>query len=228
MQPIATIESIQVGAPRTYRHPGTDDRPDVEWQTSFFRVPSPERRWLHTTHLDGNAQADTENHGQPSKAVLLYDGGHYARWRERPGLHAIGPGGMAENLTLAGLSETSACIGDVYQIGEARIEVTGPRYPCYKIGRRWGVRGLELDVAATGRTGWYCQVLTEGWLAPGATLSLVDRPFPAVTVALVNDLGHGRNRDHAAAVMAAACPSLPEFWRGLVLRRTSGEPDDEA
>ena len=42
------------------------------------------------------------------------------------------------------------------------------------------------------------------------------------TVAVVNDFGHGRNRDIAAAKEVAACPLLPEVWQRLVLQRAMG------
>ena len=134
----------------------------------------------------------------------------------------MGPGGFGENLTMQGLSETSACIGDIYGLGEAEIQVTGPRYPCWKIERRWGIDGLTARVAQTGRTGWYCRVVREGTIEPGAPVTLIERPFPRWTIALTNDFGHGRNRDRQTAQSLAACPLLHEWWRELVLRRALG------
>jgi hypothetical protein len=51
---------------------------------------------------------------------------------------------------------------------------------------------------------------------------LVDRPYPQWTVALLNDFGHGRNRDVATAKAFAACPLLNEFWQELIVRRAQG------
>lgn len=220
MQQIATIETVQVGRPQRYPLPARNGR-QRSWQTSFFRLPSGERRWLFTTHLEGNEQADKKHHGSLNQAVLLYAAAHYPHWRAELALPEIGPGGFGENLTVAGMTEETACIGDIYAIGEARIQVTGPRYPCTKISRRWGVRGLTQRVAKSGRTGWYCRVLQEGWVEPDAPLLLVDRPFPRFTIALVNDFAHGRNRDVAAAEELAACPLLEAWWGELVVRRTT-------
>lgn len=222
MRQIATLRSVQVGTPRRYPNPEADAGTERTWQTSFVRTPSHERRWLYTTHLDGNAQADTKNHGKPSQAVLLYAASHYPAWREELGRPEIGPGGFAENFTIQGLTEAAACVGDIYEIGEAKIQVTGARFPCYKIERRWGIAGLTAKVAATGRTGWYCQVLWEGWIEPGLPLLLVDRPYPDHTIALLNDFGHGRNHDVAPAERIADCPLLPDFWQRLVVRRAQG------
>lgn len=212
----ATIVSVQVGVPTRLE----DGR--RRWETSFVRRPSPERRRLFFTHLEGNVQADTKNHGQPGQAVLVYAAAHYPAWREELGRPEIGPGGFGENVTVEGLTEASVCIGDIFAVGEALIQVTGPRYPCAKIGRRWGVKGLTERVAATGRTGWYCRVVREGLVEPGIPMDLVDRPHPDVSVALVNDFGHGRNRDVAAAGRIAGCPLLPEWWQRLVVVRARG------
>ncbi len=215
MERIGTVEAVQVGSPQRYVLAGEAGR---SWESSFVRVPSGESRWLFMTHLAGNEQADKQNHGKPSQAVLLYAAAHYPRWREELGRPELGPGGFAENLTVAGLDEGTACIGDLYAIGAARIRVTGPRYPCTKIERRWDEPGLTARVAATGRTGWYCATEAEGAIAPGAAVALVERPYPRWTVALVNDFGHGRNGDAALARELAGCPLLSEFWRGLVVR----------
>jgi MOSC domain-containing protein YiiM len=220
---IAVLASIQVGTPHRYGVEGAPQAIDRAWTTSFFREPSPVKRWLFTTHLEGNAQADTRNHGRPDQAVLLYAEAHYALWRAELGRPELGPGGFGENFTMAGLIEETACIGDTYGIGEARVQVSGPRYPCWKIERRWRLPGLTDRVAATGRTGWYCRVLREGEVAPGMPVTLLDRPYPAFTVALVNDFGHCRGGDETVARALAACPLLNEWWRDLVLRRAGDE-----
>ena len=112
-------------------------------ETSFFRVPSPKPRWLYTTHLEGNAQADTRNHGRPSQVVLLYAAVHYPIWQAELGRPDIGPGAFGEELHKSGLSEETVCVGDIYHVGAARIQVIGPRYPCWKISVPLGQRGAD-------------------------------------------------------------------------------------
>lgn len=218
MQQIGSLASMQVGVPHRYGTPGATVPAERAWRTSFYRAPSTEPRWLFTTHLDGNRQADTKHHGRLDQAVLLYAAAHYPLWRAELDLPALGPGGFGENFTVADLSEATACIGDVYRIGDAAIQVTGPRYPCWKIERRWGLPGLTARVAATGRTGWYCRVVNEGLVGPGTSLLLAERPYPRWTVALVNEYAHGRATDRSVAAELAACPALHEFWQTLILR----------
>ena len=168
----AMIVSIQVGVPTRLE----DER--GRWETSFVREPSPERRRLFFTHLEGNIQADTANHGKPGQAVLVYAAAHYPAWREELGRPEIGPGGFGENFTVDGLSEATVCIGDTFTVGDARIQVTGPRYPCTKIGRRWGTPTLTSRVAETGRTGWYCRVVREGSIEPVSRWIWSTGPIP--------------------------------------------------
>ncbi len=223
MTQVGVLQTIQVGTPQRYGTVGRRDRMGRPWETSFFRTPSEYPRWLYTTHLDGSAQSDTKNHGRPFQAVLLYAAAHYPLWQEELGLDEIGPGGFGENFTVEELSETTACIGDTYAIGEAQIQVTMPRYPCWKIERRWDRVGLTNRVAETGRTGWYCRVLREGLIEPGKPILLVERPYPQWTVALANDFAYGRNRDVRMALLMAACPLLADFWPELVVRGAFGK-----
>ena len=227
MQQIATLQSLQVGMPQVYGVEGSRAPMERRWETSFFRVPSAQSRWLHTTHLEGNAQADTQNHGQPGQAVLLYSGAHYPLWREELHVPEIGPGGFGENFTLDGIDESTACVADIYALGEARIQVVGPRYPCWKIARRWHIVDLTKRVAATGRTGWYCRVLHEGLIEPGMPVYLAERPYPRWTMKLINDFAHGQNNDVALARELASCPDLEAWWQELIMRRVLGQDRDE-
>ena len=219
VEEVGVLQTVQVGVPHRYTIAEGQGEAARQWRTSFFRAPSAEPRWLYTTHLDGNKQADLKHHGSLSQAVLLYAAAHYPLWQVELDMPEIGPGGFGENFSVAGLSEEMACIGDIYAIGEARIQVTEPRYPCWKIERRWNRPGLTARAAETGRTGWYCRVLQEGMIEPGMSLLLVERPYPQWTVALVNDFAHSRNNDVETARSLADCPILRDMWRELILKR---------
>lgn len=215
---IGVLQSVQVGTPQRYGISKAENPMERRWQTSFFRASSPQPRWLYTTHLDGNEQADLKNHGTLDQAVLLYAASHYPLWQAELEREDIGPGGFGENFTIDGLSEETACIGDIYALGDAQIQVTGPRYPCWKIERRWGIAGLTARVAESGRTGWYCRVLHEGMIEPDMPVTLIERPYPEWTMALINDFAHGCNKDVEKAKALASCPLLEEFWQELVVR----------
>ena len=223
MKQVGVLQSVQVGTPHKYGSPGNRKRMERPWQTSFFRTPTAQPHWLFTTHLEGNAQADTKNHGQLNQAVLFYAAAHYPLWQQELNRPEMSSGGFGENFTVSELSEESVCIGDIYAIGETRVRITTPRYPCWKIERRWNMAGLTTRVAETGRTGWYCCVIREGMVEPGLPILLVERPYPEWTIALTNDFAHGRNKDVAKAQALAQCPILTSFWPQLIVEGAMDE-----
>src|SRR5262245_26302734 len=115
---------------------------------------------LTETNLEGDGQADSKEsrfggqvHGGPDQAVYAFPAEHYARFEatlERP----VGPGFVGENLTVRGATETEVRIGDVWEWGEARLQVSGPRSPCYKLGIRMGRQALRRWVRDAGLVGW--------------------------------------------------------------------------
>src|SRR4051812_15965915 len=107
-----TLLSIQVGQPTEYGRPGADDPHDHPWTTAFFKTPISGPVFVSRTHISGDRQADTENHGGVDKAVLAYAASHYDLWRSELARDDLPYGGFGENLTIAGLTEESVCIGD--------------------------------------------------------------------------------------------------------------------
>ena len=112
--------------------------------------------------LEGDWQADLRSHGGLNKAVYAYPLEHYARWSEELGRDNLRPGQFGENLTVEGLTEDAARLGDVFRVGGALLQVTQPRYPCFKLGIKMGDPLFPRRFLASGRTGFYLRVLEEG------------------------------------------------------------------
>ncbi len=195
------------------------DRP---WVTAAFKEPVEGPVWLGTTNLVGDGQANLQVHGGPDKAVLAYAADHYPVWRTELGLSNLRNGGFAENFTVAGLTEQTVAIGDIYAIGDARVQVSEPRQPCWKNSRRWRIRDLSLRIQNSGRTGWYFRVLNEGNVQKGLSLVLQERPFPQWTVSHANDIMHRRCGDRDLAGQLAACPALGTSWKKTLSARAMG------
>lgn len=220
---VGILKTIQVGTPKKYGTPGATALMERPWKSSFFRTPSDQPRWLYTTHLEGNEQAHKGDHGSLDQAILMYAAAHYPLWQQELERPEMGPGGFAENFTVEGLTEETVAIGDIYAIGEAQIQVTGPRYPCMNISRRWHQQDLMDRASKTGRTGWYCGVVHEGRVEPGLPIMLVERPYPECTVGKINAFAHGRNKDIEQAKVLALCPLLNIWWRKLIMRIVESE-----
>ncbi len=176
--------------------------------------------------LAGDEQGNRKVHGGPDKAVLVYPFGHYAAWREA-GID-VPEGGLFENITLDGPTEADVRLGDVWQLGTARVQVTQPRRPCRTIADRWGRPGLAREVQEEGRTGFYLRVLDEGVVAAGDTMVLLERPAGAVSAAEVSRVMNLDRRDQAGIEALLAAPELPEAWRSTLTRRLAGALEDDS
>ncbi len=205
------VTSIQTALPQDLGDPAAVDPMDRPWRTAFAKRPVAGPVRVDPETIVGDGVADRKNHGGRDKAVLGYAAAHYPEWQALLGPTATA-GGFGENLTLAGHAEADVCVGDVYEIGDGGVvlEVSQPRQPCWKIGRRWRRADVLARVTATGRTGWYFRVVRVGSATAGDVVRLVDRPFPALTVAALNDMMYGRR---PVAVEAVDCAALAAGWR---------------
>lgn len=212
--------SLQIGKPAEHTSQIADGK-DAEWTSSIWREAVLGRVLLGRTDLAGNAQADLKNHGGPDKAVCCYSAEHYPDWRKALGLSEaeFGYGAFGENFTLTGLTEDAVCLGDIYTVGTAKVQVSQPRMPCWKVGRRWGREGLPGEMTATGRTGFYLRVLEEGEVGAGNTLTLEERPLPDCAVARLNDAMYVQKSDAELAEQLSRLPLLAEAWRRPFRRR---------
>lgn len=217
----AALISIQVGLPRTIHPAETDDPRNDSWITGFFKTPVQGRIWLSRENLEGDGQADLHNHGGVDKAINAYPHEHYTYWKETLARQNLDLGAFGENFTISGILESDVCIGDVFHIGEARIQVSQPRQPCWKLSRRWRLKDFALRVQDTGRTGWYFRVLTEGFVEAGTPLVLTERPHPQWTVAVANSIMHHRTSDMEAARSLMECDSLAVRWKHTLAKRVA-------
>ena len=104
---------------------------------------------------------------------------------DTPGDDSVPLGLFGENFSTTGMSEKTVCIGDLYRVGEALLEVAGPRQPCGKLGYRVGDPEVAERMQEEGSTGWYYRVIEPGLIEAGQTLDLVERPRPEWTVASI-------------------------------------------
>jgi len=159
--------------------------PPENQPTGIFKRARFDPLWLGHEGLAGDAQADRRVHGGPEKALHQYPVAHYAQLAAAfPAAAAqLVPGSIGENLSVAGWDENNVCIGDVFRLGDARIQVSQPRSPCWKIDRRYGVVGMTQLIGSQGLTGWYFRVLEEGEVGAGCAFELIERAVAAVSVA---------------------------------------------
>jgi MOSC domain-containing protein YiiM len=199
------VTSVQVGREQALPWRG------AEVATAIVKTPVPGSVAAHTDGLEGDEQVDRPIHGGPDKAICCYPGEHYARWARLIGREPD-PGGFGENLTLAGVSERDVRIGEVFDIGTARVQVSQPRAPCFKLAMRWDCKELPAMMASEGTSGWHLRVLHEGVITAGDELRPVETGDGA-TVAEVMRVTYGDGRDDAEAIRRVlALDELAEAW----------------
>jgi MOSC domain-containing protein YiiM len=173
---------------------------------------------LGTLNLDGDRQADLSVHGGRDKAVYAYPVEHLPRWNDELGTD-FGPGTFGENLTTAGWLEDEVRIGDVWAWGEARLQVSQPRSPCYKLAAVTGRPDLLKRLVHTGRTGWYLRVLQSATVPVTGPIQVIERHPAGISVLLAHraSLPGALNRGDVEAVTRA--DALAVDWRHWVLHQ---------
>jgi MOSC domain-containing protein YiiM len=133
--------------------------------------------------LAGDEQADPSVHGGLSKAVYAYPVEHYPFWqtvRAQAQLaawdEALPHGFLGENLTVEGLLETEAFIGDVLRFPECQLAVSEPRFPCFKLNAVMGFAHAIRLMQQSAWCGFYLSVREPGRLRAGETFELVPGP----------------------------------------------------
>lgn len=205
----ATILSLQVGKPAEH---GADHISDKPWQSGIFKTAVSGRVWLDPLNLVGDGQDDLKNHGGLFRAVLAYSADHYPKWREALGVD-MQYGAFGENFTVSEVDEKTVCLGDVIAVGEARLQVSQPRLPCWKLARRNGIKELADYVDKLNRGGWYHRVLRTGYVEAGNSYEILERPYPEFTIARVVDLMHEREINPDAWRQLGSIEALTLRWR---------------
>ncbi|HTT99884.1 MAG TPA: MOSC domain-containing protein [Rhizomicrobium sp.] len=162
--------------------------------------------------INGDEQADLTVHGGIDKAVYAYPSENWPWWTREKGI-ACGPATFGENLTLEGADENNVSIGDRFRWGDAVLEVSQPRAPCYKLGMYTGRPDAPQLMTLSARCGWYLRVVAEGHVPiSAAALTRVSQSgAPSVFETFVALFGRRIGID--AQLRARDTPQLAESWR---------------
>jgi MOSC domain-containing protein YiiM len=206
----AKLVSVNVGMPRTVVRGGRTVR------TAIWKRPVTGRVEVRGVNLDGDGQADRSVHGGVDKAVYAYAQEDYDWWAVELGTETLEPGTFGENLTVVGIDLGGAEVGERWRVGAALLEVSEPRFPCFKLGIRMGDARFLRRFAAARRPGSYLRILEEGDLGVGDPIEVVDRPGHGVTIGLFTEAFLG-DRGRLDELLAA--DALSETWRRWIHQR---------
>lgn len=174
------------------------------------------------TGLFDDEQGDRKHHGGPEKAIHHYAIDHYPTWRAEIPVAApclAQAGAFGENISTTGLTEADVCVGDIYRLGTATVQVSQARQPCWRLNERFGLPTMARRVQESGRTGWYYRVLEVGQVAAGDTLELLERPAAEWPLERILHVLYRETPGTDSLRELARLTPLTESWRSLAQRR---------
>jgi MOSC domain-containing protein YiiM len=196
---------------------------DRLWESAIFKEEKKGEIQVSASGLAGDDRDDTTNDGSLDHVLFCYPIKHYTYWQNKYEREDITIGGMGENFAVLEMDEFSVCIGDLYQVGRATIQVSAPSLPTWRQARRFQEMNLAYDMQQTGRTGWHCRVIKEGQVWEDCPIELIERPHPHWSVQAANEIMHLNKADLRAADDLADCIDLSARWRKLLKNRLYGK-----
>lgn len=200
------IESLNIGLPKQERFYGR------ELLTGICKVPVSGPLLLKRLGFEGDGVGDLNHHGGPDKAVCVYSTDHYPYWQETMGMK-LPVAAFGENLSVANLREEDICIGDIFELGTALVQVSQPRQPCKTLAARYGRDDMIRLVVDSGYTGFYLRVLGEGQVEKGNMLILREGNPLRISIAFANYIYHHDNRNCEAINTILEVPTLSGSWQ---------------
>ena len=185
---------------------------------------------LTTKGIVGDEQAEKNIHGGPDRALCHYPREHYSHWITTfPELASLfcAPA-FGENLSTVGLTEEHVFIGDIFCWGDALIQVTQPRSPCFKLNFHFSISDMASQMQASGRVGWLYRVIAPGKVSTEAPLKLVSR-VSEVSVYEAGAIAWYQPFDDEQYHRLLSAAGLSASWtRTLQRRRISGKIEDSS
>lgn len=182
-------------------------------RTGIFKRPVSGRVQVRTLNLEGDRQLDTKAHGGIHRAVYVYTQENYAHWQRELGRDDFQVPQFGENLTVSGMLEDAVHVGDVFRIGTARVQVTQPRVPCFRLGIRMEDPAFPKRFLQSCRVGFYLRVLEEGDVGAGDAIELERADPQRMTVREICHLYYFDPGNTADRQRALRIESLSPGWR---------------
>lgn len=163
--------------------------------------------YLTRDGFEGDGQGNLTYHGGRDRTACVYVAERYTWWKVEEDCD-LPFGAFSENLTISGATEDVVCIGDIFRVGDALVQVSLPSDPCRTIDRISGVPGLRTRARDSGACGFHMWTLREGLVPKGRRFTLEERHPEGITAAVALALYHGRSRDAAIAARLQRMPEL--------------------
>ena len=177
-------------------------------QSAINKRPFEGDMWLSKLGFVDDEQA-YKDHGGPDKAVCWFSKSNYDMYKDD--LEKLPDYAMfGENLTIKNLDENEVYFGNQYRLGEAIIEVSEIREPCWKIQAKYGLPNLVKRMSKSGKTGFYCRVIKEGFVSQNQHLELIKEADPKTQLSVqeLNDIYYNDRKNTKRISQALKNPYL--------------------
>ena len=201
------IISTNIGKPTTFMWNGKEET------TGIYKRPIKKPLFLTKNDVVGDEVSNRLNHGGYYKACYVFSAEQYPYWKNLYPDLEWDWGMFGENLTVEGFDEGSVFVGDIYQVGEALVQVSQYREPCYKFGHKFGTQKVLKQFINHGFGGTYLSILEEGTVGVNDEFELVERPETTMTVAELFQLVHAKEKDQRLLHIASKSKFIPKKKR---------------
>ena len=203
------VLSVNIGEPK-----------EITWKgktslSGIHKYPVEGKIFVSSTNIEGDGQGNLKVHGGVDKAVYVYPNEHYEYWKEQFSEIEIEKGMFGENLTIEGLDEFEASVGDKFIIGDIIVEVSEPRFPCVTLAARFGTADIVKPFLHSFKSGFYLRVLKEGFIQAGDPITLHEKSSERFSIADFVKLYINRDNEELKE-KALANNAVSERWKDKI------------
>ncbi|WP_127717987.1 MOSC domain-containing protein [Halobacteriovorax sp. HLS] len=204
-----TINALYIGKPQQFKKPGL--------KSSINRQEVSEIK-ISNKLLIGDEVSNKKYHGGANRVLHFYPIEHYQYFQEIYSGTLFIPGSIGENISTKGLNELNVNIGDIYQVGNIKCQITEPRFPCGIIDLQFEIKSLHKEALFARKLGWFSNVLEDGTITTKDKITLLDRPYPKLSLDRVINALNEDNQEKVLEEMIKN-PILSASWKNKALKK---------
>lgn len=181
--------------------------------TGIYKTPTNLPIFLGKTDVDKDEVTDRKYHGGEFKACYIFSEKHYDYWKNLYPNLDWNWGMFGENLTISNFDESEVFVGSIYKIGEALVQITQPREPCFKLGVKFGNQNILKAFIDHGFPGTYIRILKEGFVKTGDYMVLEEEATNSLTISEMYNLLYAKEKDQNLLKLVIKNDALPQKKR---------------
>ncbi|WP_147532857.1 MOSC domain-containing protein [Bacillus marasmi] len=195
--------------------PKTRTYNSAEYHSGIWKESATEF-YVEKNIISGDDVANHDYHGGKDRVVCFYPYEHYTYWEKEFGLE-LTQSAFGENVTATNMKEDQVFIGDIFQMGDAILQVSQGRYPCATINIRNENPRLLKKIIETGYTGYFFRVMKEGRITTESQITKLSSLPNAISVAEIHQLYFHEKAPTSEAIQKILdVPELAGRWRELL------------